>query len=257
MAVKRAAPTKVISSPEEAFEFLKARLPTMDKQLSRGRVDYEGAANTILSAVEFCSAPAQVARFESLPKDEWDPTSLLDARHAALAVRHCRAMASSADARETRALVPASVVDEVAALKRKALKVLGYWVDDAEVQADLADIGSGTGYDDATEDLERLATLLVEHEATISDNRFDPKATAARARQLADLISGAARANSAAEWQQHLRRAFTLALAAYGEVQAAATFLFRKEPLKAARVGSVFSRPRRSKKAVVEPVTPE
>lgn len=256
MAVKRTETKAVISSPEEAFASLKSRLPSMDKQLARGRVDFEAAANIILSAVEFCSAPAQRARFESLPEDEFDPMHLVDARHAALAIRHCRAMASSADARETKALVPASVVDEVAALKRKALKVIGYWVDDAEVQEDLADISSGTGYDDATEDLERIATLLEEHQATIQDKRFDTKAVITRARQLADTISGAARANSAAEWQQQLRRALTLALSSYAEVQAAATFLFRKEPLKAARVVSVFTRTRRSKKPATEPVTP-
>lgn len=212
----------------------------------------------MLAAIEFCSAAAQARRFRSLPAEEWDAKCLTDARLAALAVRHCRSQVASLEVRETKALVPASVVDEVAALKRRALKVIGYWVEDEEVSEDLADIARGTGYADATEDLERIAKLLEDHGAAIQDRRFDAAKVALRARELADLISGASRATATAEWQRELRRALTLMLSAYDDVHAAAHFLFRKEQLKAARVPSVFAATRRGgrakkKGAVAEP----
>lgn len=234
------------ATPEAAYLSLKGRLVAMDRITSRARIDTEAAANVVLGAVEFLAAPAQANRLSALPKEEWDESCVVDARLAALAVRYCRALASSLEARESSALVPASVIDEVAALKRKAIKVLGYWVEDETVHDDLADIVTGSGYADATEDLERLATLLEEHGAAIQDRRYDVDGTVKRARALADLISGATRANSAAEWQRELRRSLTFLLDRYAEVTAAAQFLFRREPLKAARVPSVFSATRRA-----------
>lgn len=247
MAAKKqsSAETSGPTMPETAYETIKQRLATQEPLAGRGRLDPEEAANVVLSACEFLGALPQLKRLEALPADEWDMKSLVDARVGALAVRHCRALASSLDARESSALVPASVVDEVAALKRRALQVLGYWVEDSAVQNDLADIAQGSGYADATEDLERLARLLQEHAAELHDPRFDAAKYAKRARELADTISGAARANSAAEWQRELRRALAFMLGAYAECAAAAAFLFRKEPLKAARVPSVYGATRK------------
>jgi hypothetical protein len=233
MAAKKKQESRDVMNLEPELAFLEVK-PSLEKlhpdAFVKSRVDFAAIATLALGKLRKALTPERLDRMATLPEDEFDVGQIDRAVLHARALLYLAARRDSALAIETGALVSADVFAQGATLKREMVRVLEYHLDDEEARREVADIVSGTGYVDLSQDLRRLADLYRRFEAQLSaDKRRFRIADASRAATLADRISPQQGGGESANWLRLCQAAWTQLEAAYRDVRETLTWLHRND----------------------------
>lgn len=222
-------------SPEKArlaFADLLALLDAQD-ELRRLNTNLDRAVIFAASTGRIVMQPAVLARFSTLPSNEFDIQHVFRLEPAALATWYASLMLRSASLTEG-VKIPESVVADATAIKHIMLKVLEYNLGhDDTLSTELADIRHGNGYVDLASDLVRLAGLYRAHAAELATDvrhyQADAADTAGRLAQAIHQVLGDGRDTSVRYWNSYMPRAWSFLVSTYEEVAAAGRWLFRHE----------------------------
>ena len=209
-------------------------LPRLDELPGDNLLVPNTAAIAALRVASEMNAPAIRARFESLPKKEFDLGYLDDLEHAALATWYATTQLLEANASGTEAKLPVDLVNEATDVKARMLRVCDYHFEpDTEIGRQVADIRVGTGYRDLAQDLSRLGKIFRQQEAALAGDKKHYRADDAdHAAKLSHSILkelAATRNGEQKLWTERVMRTWTFLSRAYGEVSAAGTWLLRHE----------------------------
>jgi hypothetical protein len=129
-------------------------------------------------------------------------------------------------------VVPPKTIESATAARERLLSLNTYYLSSKQTVADeLEDIRTGKGHLDLAMDLDRLVALVQEHHELLKNDPVHYRASDLEdAPKLAKEIRTAYYATTTNTWADAARRVFTLADRSYGEVRAAAAFVFRHEP---------------------------
>ncbi len=221
---------------EQAFKNLEAALRAIPAQdLSIPNSDVQDSAISALALVDVVNAPAAKERFDWLPNEIFKKDTVERLERVAWAAWYAHVRMRSEAALETETKVDPATFEAAGSLLAKMLKLIDYHLGDrTEVAAEIADIRSGSGYQDRASDLVRAAALWEHWRAELDQDKrfFDPK-DGERARAYAEGIVRSLRvslrANTAA-WNDLRIRAWTLLNELYSEVRTTGVYLFRHEP---------------------------
>ena len=253
------------AAAKKAYEAMTPRMNALAKDdLALLNVDTQEAAITALAVSRFLAEPEPSARFSLLDAKLFDPAHLGELATIALAVSHAYVELQSARAQTTEAKLPVALVDAATEVKERMLECAEYLFKRHPVLSrEVASIRAGTGYKDLASDLIRLAKVYEDNKATVEKDPLNYRSTdAAEARtQAQKIFTTLGEAQSAEEKRcvAALTRAWTLLRAAYDEVQAAGSFVYRHEepedkfPSLYASAGG--GRPKKAKEPA--PATPE
>jgi hypothetical protein len=218
-----------------AFEKLLSRLEQLPKDsLQPANTGVDAAAIAALAVARELNQPPMRARFERLPKEEFNIADLEDLEAAALAAWYAATELLSANVKGTEAKLPVELVSEATELKTVMLKVGDYNFDaDTPVGRELADIRIGTGYRDLAQDLSRLGKVYRSEAEKLKKDGVRYRAEDAdRAEKLSHRILeelGSARSVEQKLWTERVLRAWTLLYSLYNEVTGTAAWLRRRE----------------------------
>lgn len=224
------------------------------------------ASNRALSVYQEATKPDATEWLSLVHPKIFNPARIPLLLTCAQAAAHIYAELSNAKSlkKDLHARLPAALVDRATEHRKKMQKVLDYNVSDIPEAAQiLADIRSGTGYEDLSNDLYRLGQLYNQYQDTLEIDRvhFD-FADARTAYDLDAQISLALdqnRRERIAFWTQENARIITLLRSHYEEVAGTCRWLLRElSPSKLEdRFPSLFSgRGGRPKKATENAETP-
>ncbi len=218
---------------QAAFETIRKRLDELPAEtVTHPRTDLQAAALAGLALVDIARVPQRKARFDKLPADEFSPTTIDDLEQVCCAAWFVQTRVQAETADDGGPKVEAALYEDSGTHLDNLLKLLDYHVG-TEVAAQLADIRSGTGYQDRASDLLRAATLFDTWEDELkADVRRYEASMAADARAYANAILAEIRASmtSAKTWTEMRDRCWTLLLDLYKDVEDTGQWLFRKEP---------------------------
>lgn len=184
-------------------------------------------------AREANAAPLR-ARFESLPKKEFDIAKLDNLPLYGRSCWYALTQAQAADVQSTEAKLPVALVDEATETRARMIKTLEYHYEpDTLVGAEVTDIRRDKGYRDLARDLGRLAVVYRAEHAELADDKKHFRTTdAASAEKLSQRIIdelGAATSAEQKHWTEMVARTWTLLKRAYDDVAATGTWLLRNE----------------------------
>jgi hypothetical protein len=222
--------------PDGAAKAFAAVKPYLDAQLAR-----HGMSTKLQTAVVFAAAlgrkvrqPEMRARFVELP-DRAFPRERVDLlESAALATWYASLMHKTTAVQADGFQVPREIVAEATTVKQRMLKVLAYHFDaDPETSAEIADIRKGSGYEDLSTDLARLAWLYERHEPVLARDaihyRREDRSDAGRLAHQIQQILGDGHKHSAAYWADYVNRAWSFLIDTYNEVSVTGRWLYRHE----------------------------
>lgn len=234
------------NTPEQgaaAFEKIKSRLTDLSPSaLRQPRVDAYAAGQLGLRVAEALSTPGMRKPFDEIAGSSWNKRHLDDLETVSAALMFARTNAESESARQVDAKIPAALFQRASELKVRMTRVADYYLGmEPTLAAELASIREGTGYLDLAQDLHRLGKIYGDHKATLAhDTKWYSATDAADAAKLeAEIVQSFERWGSSM-WGDLATRAYTLFEETYGEVRAAAEFVFRNDPAKLAMVPSMF-----------------
>ena len=158
------------SANQAAFEQVlpRCRVFTPDK-LVAARTDLRRAAIAALGVAAEVNKPENRALFSKLPPEKFDPVLLDLLEPAARAVIFAKADMATAEALASEAKLSAALAQESMVVRARMLKLVEYHLGDEEEPGRIiADIRAGSGYEDLSEDLERLARIYRERGELLS-----------------------------------------------------------------------------------------
>lgn len=235
-----------------------------------GRIDFAIIhALRVAEAIETQDLTKQFQRLAGL-----EMNYIENLRPLAWAAWHCSVQLEAAAAAEKIGRLDRTLLERATERRTRMLNVLEYHLgDEPAVARELTAIRAGSGYTDLASDLSRLAQLSEARAADLVTDRKHYVATDARdARSDAQAILqglAVAETDAVAHWRDQLDRCWTALLEAYGELRAAAQWLWRHEPQILALFESLYAvtRPARRGRtrapresgidASTEPVTPD
>ena len=243
-------------SPETAragYEALKQRIDAVsDAELTRIRSPLLPMLSVVTSVARFVQAPAERAKFATLP--DFDLRSVDDLHLMSAAYWYIHVQQRAARAGEISVMVDPELISLATELRSRMLSLLDYHLSGLPlVQRELDAIREGRGYEDLASDLVRLADVHEMYDSEINQDRRNYEATdAADARSYAMRIVSEATApkQSASHWAETLSRCAALLDAAYREISDAAGWLYRNDPAAADRFPSLHGVRRRPSRAV-------
>lgn len=244
-----------------AFEKIKSRLSDLSPAaLRQPRVNAYAAGQLGLRVAEALSDPTMRKPLEEIAGSSWNKRHLDDLETIASALMFAKTNAESESAKQVEAKIPVALFERATELKARMMRVADYYLSaEPTLAAELASIRDGSGYLDLAQDLHRLGRIYAEHKATLAqDRKWYSAADAAEAAKLeADIVSSYEKSGPS-KWADLATRAYTLFEESYGEVRAAAEFVFRNDPAKLAMVPSMFVelRARARAKGEASPPTP-
>lgn len=224
--------------PEAAKKAFTAMLPRMKalpkEALARVNLDIRQAVITSLAVSRAVAAPEVKKRFTLLHKDLFDQAHLEDLEPLALAASHAQVELAAARAQTVEAKLPVALVDAATEVKARMLELCAYMFKrHPKLSREVDDIRAGTGYKDLALDLSRLAKIYEDEHATVAKDVVNYRNDdASSARTLAQQITtelGEAQSAEEKRWVDLTARAWVLLRDAYGEVQSAGLFIFRRE----------------------------
>jgi hypothetical protein len=218
-----------------SYESVAEELATMPpSEVMTPNSDAAQGAVAGLALSDVMDAPGRAKRFEGLPTALLSKNASKRLRAASLATWYTATCLQDQQVLETGVKVSIDVMDRALKLRAKLQRQLEYHLDDLpQAMAQLADIRTGTGYQDTASDLSRLGRLHAEHEARLAgDRRYDANDGAAAQVLATEILDGlrASMGREIAEWTDKRNRAWTAMASLYAEIIAAAQFVFRKEP---------------------------
>lgn len=232
-----------------AFEALRDELAAIPPQkLLNPRIDMQKAAAHVFSLAERDSAPARAAAFERLAAAGVIAPPPLDRyKRAALATWYARQQQLRFAALGS-GVVPAAIVEDASALKRRMLKNLTHYFEDHPIYGlEILAIRAGQGHQDMANDLQMLADLYVHPEILAIVSRdpvhyFDTDVRDARALGAEIFRALGFESRESAEWTDHVRRVYTYMHDGYEEhCHAGALLFFRSEDVRVTYPASLVS----------------
>ncbi len=174
------------------------------------------------------------ARFESLPKKEFDLANLDKLQLYGRGCWYALTQLHAANVQSTEAKLPVSLVEKATKTRTRMIKVLKYFYEpDTRVGKEVTDIERDSGYRDLARDLGRLAVVYRTEHDEIKDEKKHFRATdAGDAEKLSQEILdelGAATSPAQKQWTEMVARTWTLLYCAYNEVAATGRWLQRNE----------------------------
>jgi hypothetical protein len=217
-----------------AYEAVRAEAEALpaDQVIARG-VNLDDAVSRLLGVVAALGEDADLAaRLAALPAAVFAPQHLERLPTLADALSYAHRRAKTEGATTSSAVVPFKTIEEATAARERMLSLSTYYLSSKQTVADeLADIRSGKGHLDLAMDLDRLAALVQEHHGVLEKDPVHYRASdLVDGPKLAKEIRTAYYATTTNTWADNARRVFTLVDRSYGEVRAAAAFVFRHEP---------------------------
>jgi hypothetical protein len=203
-------------------------------KISSPNTSVDAAIIAALAVAREASAAALRARFESLPKKEFDIANLDKLQMYGRACWYALTQLHAASAQSTEAKLPVALVEKATRLRTRMIKVLRYFYEpDTRVGKEVTDILLDSGYRDLARDLARLAVVYRAEHDEIKDEKKHFRATdAGDAETLSQEILhelGAATSAEQKQWTETVARTWTLLYGAYNEVAAAGRWLQRNE----------------------------
>jgi hypothetical protein len=188
-----------------------------------------------LALVDVAREPARLTALSMLPSSLFAADTIDQLETNALALWHAHVKLQTESAHTQGAKVDVAVYEASGRHLGKMLKLIEYHMGNVPpVAVELADIKSGSGYQDRASDLVRAAALFDAHRAELQDDaRYFSADDASVARGYAQTILDGVRASmgkSAAEWSDLRSRAHTRVVHLYGELKSAGEFVFRGQP---------------------------
>ena len=217
-----------------AYEAVRAEAEALpaDQVFARG-VNLDDAVSRLLGVVAAIAEDPELAtRLGALPAAVLAPHHLERLPTLADALSYAHRRAKTEGATTSSAVVPLETIEKATEARERLLSLTSYHLSaKPTVVAELADIRAGSGRLDLAMDLDRLAALVHEHHARLKDDQVHYRASELDdAPRLAKEIRTAFHATTTNTWADAARRVFTLVDRSYGEVRAAAAFVFRHEP---------------------------
>ena len=154
-------------------------------------------------------------------------------RPLAWATWHCVFQLDTAETAEGKRQVDPKILERATKRRKRMFSMLSYHLgDDPAVAGELAAIQSGSGHLDVAGDLTRLTPLFERHHDLLSRDptHYNPDDLEGAPADAEAILQSLAESPDSAHWQDQLDRAFTALAEAYGEVRAAAQWIWRKEP---------------------------
>ena len=194
----------------------------------------DAAIIAALAVAREASAAPLRARFESLPKKEFDIANLDKLQMYGRACWYSLTQLQAASAQSTEAKLPVRLVEKATKLRTRMIKVLEYFYEpDTRVGKEVTDVRLDSGYRDLARDLGRLAVVYRAEHDEIKDEKKHFRATdAGDAEKLSQEILdelGAATSAEQKQWTEMVARTWTLLYEAYNEVAATGRWLLRGE----------------------------
>jgi hypothetical protein len=174
------------------------------------------------------------ARFESLPKKEFDIAHLDNLEVYGRACWYALTQGQAASVQSTEAKLPVDLVDEATVTRKRMIKTLEYHYEpESKVGKEVTDIRLDSGYRDLARDLGRLAVVYrAEHDELEDDKKHYRATDAALAAKLSQKILdelGAATSAEQKHWTEMVARTWTLLKTAYDDVASTGAWLLRNE----------------------------
>ncbi|MFO0554336.1 MAG: hypothetical protein U0271_38500 [Polyangiaceae bacterium] len=235
-------------------------------QIAQPNVDATFAAFVGLQVSGLMRAPERAHLFTQLPPSIIGDASAEGLERLAWTVWFLDSRCQSMEATSTGAKVDPEVIQRGTVVRRRMTAVLRYnFLNDAKMQAELDDIGSGQGHLDMATDMTRLSAHYSVHKQRLAADKlhYDPNDEFA-ARSLANEIITNLRQYDNNPIVDLRNRALTLLTQMYATVKAAADFLFRNSPRELAlfptlrtAVLALGGRSRTPAEPAVEPAAPQ
>ena len=174
------------------------------------------------------------ARFESLPKKEFDIASLDNLESYGRSCWYALTQGLAASAQSTEAKLPVALVEKATKTRARMIKTLEYHYEpDTKVGREVTDIRLDSGYRDLARDLGRLAVVYrAEHDGLKEDKKHyrasDATLAATLSQEIVDEL-GAATSAEQKQWTEMVARTWTLLKTAYDDVAATGAWLLRNE----------------------------
>ncbi len=174
------------------------------------------------------------ARFESLPKKEFDIASLDNLELYGRSCWYALTQGLAASAQSTEAKLSVALVEKATGTRARMIKTLEYHYEpDTSVGREVTDIRLDSGYRDLARDLGRLAVVYrAEHDDLKDDKKHYRASDATLAATLSQEIVnelGAATSAEQKRWTEMVARTWTLLKTAYDNVAATGAWLLRNE----------------------------
>jgi len=174
------------------------------------------------------------ARFEGLPKKEFDLAHLDDLELLGRSCWYALTQLQAANAQSTEAKLPVALVEKATTMRTRMIKLLAYLYEpESKVGKEVADIRLDVGYRDLARDLGRLSVVYLAEHDDIKDDKKHFRATDAEgaAKLSQDILDelGAARSAEQKHWIEMVARTWTLLKTAYDDVAATGEWLLRNE----------------------------
>lgn len=249
---------------EQAFAGLKDRLLAMPESAVLAPNADPGVTGVVAFALlSAAREPGRSETFLRIPADMFPPDTLGLLNGAAWTLWFLQSRVQSLTATAQASRVSVEVLDNATKTRGRMIKVLDYHLsDNALMQAELADIRSGQGFQDLASDLTRLAAHYTAHKTTIQIDakHYDP-ADETLARGIANEIYVSLQPADQHAVVDLRNRAWTLVLETYNTIKAAADFIYRAQPRVLAQfpamrptVLAITAKRRPAEEPVVEPV---
>jgi hypothetical protein len=229
------------SRGQSAYDFIQPLLATVaDDELLVINVDQTAAAIGAIGVAERAREPALLARFQSLPPSEFDPSQIDLLSTLGWAMLHVATRLGEARA-HGRGKLPPTLVESAVTLETRMQLCCEYHLGDhPEAGGELARLRSGTGYRDLAADLLGYAEFYRTYQDVLSRDlkhyRPTDEAEAVQtAEQIYTLLGEVATAEPPIT-SIDARRVWTLLVPTYENVTATGRWLLRHESSRAERL---------------------
>ncbi len=237
MTAKTSSKTRPLdlAAGENALKAIEPALRAMKQdELVVMTMDAQESALAALSLVDVARDPKRLAQLKLLMPALLAADAIEQLELAAWATWFAHTKLQTEQALSKGAKVDVDTYEASSKHLTKMLKLIEYHVGDlAEVAVELADIRSGTGYQDRASDLVRAASLFERHKRELEgDTRYYDVKDADVARRFAETIVESVRASmgkSVAEWSDLRARAWSRMAHLYSDVRSAGEFVFRRD----------------------------
>jgi hypothetical protein len=204
-----------------------------DKVLNPNTI-VDAAIIAALAVARKASAAPLRARFESLPKKEFDIAKLDNLQQYGRSCWYALTQSQAADVQSTEAKLSVALFDEATQTRARMIKTLEYHYEpDTVVGEEVTDIRRKRGYRDLARDLGRLAVVYrAEHDELVEDKKHfratDARDAATLSQKILDEL-GAAKSAEQKHWTEMVARTWTLLKRAYDDVASTGAWLLRNE----------------------------
>lgn len=218
---------------EQALEQLKPKLVALPEEVvAPPNSDSAMAGLVALQMIRNAEAGDRMQQLRALPPSLLPVDAFEVLQWSVWALWYLQSRVQSFTATSGGARVPADVVKKGAETRARMMRVLGYHLfDNPLMQAELADIALGSGYQDLASDLTRLASHYTFHKTELEGDtkQYDP-ADDARARGLANQIYVSLQPQAEHAVIDLRNRVWTLLSTTYAQIKACADLIFRGQP---------------------------